>query len=73
MDKLKALGLETGKQFFLAKKKKHVVKDLDLRRRALTAKQTCDRKITKFVTEKSIKEQSAADCVALLPARIADY
>ncbi|GAV06941.1 hypothetical protein RvY_16849 [Ramazzottius varieornatus] len=32
MDKLKGLRLETGKQFFLAKKKKHVVKDLDRRR-----------------------------------------
>ncbi|GAU94843.1 hypothetical protein RvY_06551 [Ramazzottius varieornatus] len=101
MDKLKALRLETGKQFFLAKKKKkHVVKDLDLRRWALTANQAvglegfkaspdwveklkryysiCDRKITKFVTEKSIKKlpkvrQSAADCVALVRLRIADY
>ncbi|GAU99279.1 hypothetical protein RvY_10305 [Ramazzottius varieornatus] len=100
MDKLKAPRLETGKQFFLAKKKKHVVKDLDLRRWALTAHQAvrlegfkaspdwigkqkryysiCDRKITKFVTEKSIKElpkvkHSAADCVALVRSRIADY
>ncbi|GAV08557.1 hypothetical protein RvY_18228 [Ramazzottius varieornatus] len=76
MDKLKRLRLETGKQFFLAKKKKHVVKDLHLRRWGLTAYQAvglegfkaspdwigklkryysiCDRKITKFVTEKSI-------------------
>ncbi|GAU90694.1 hypothetical protein RvY_03074 [Ramazzottius varieornatus] len=38
MDKLKALRLETGIQFFLAKKK-HVVKDLNLRRWALTANQ----------------------------------
>ncbi|GAV08722.1 hypothetical protein RvY_18376 [Ramazzottius varieornatus] len=38
----------------------------------------CDRKIAKFMTEKSIKElpkvkQSAADCVALVRSRIADY
>ncbi|GAU94779.1 hypothetical protein RvY_06496 [Ramazzottius varieornatus] len=36
-DKLKASRLETGKQFFLAKKKPHVVKDMDIRRWAVTA------------------------------------
>lgn len=42
LDKLKALRLETGKQFFLAKKKRQAVKDLDVRRWALTANQTVD-------------------------------
>ncbi|GAU88558.1 hypothetical protein RvY_01239 [Ramazzottius varieornatus] len=97
MDKLEALRLEAGKQFFLAKKRKHMVKNLDQRRWALTANRAmglegfkastdwtekpkciCDRKITMFVTEKSIKDllkvkQSAADCVALVRSRIADY
>ncbi|GAU93974.1 hypothetical protein RvY_05824 [Ramazzottius varieornatus] len=40
LDKLKALRLDVGKQFFLAKRKKQVVKDLDLRRWALTANET---------------------------------
>ncbi|GAU98745.1 hypothetical protein RvY_09853 [Ramazzottius varieornatus] len=41
-DKLKALRLETGKQFFLAKKKPHVVKDMDIRRWAVTANREID-------------------------------
>ncbi|GAV08542.1 LOW QUALITY PROTEIN: hypothetical protein RvY_18215 [Ramazzottius varieornatus] len=40
LDKLKALRLDVGKQFFPAKRKKQVVKDLDLRRWALTANET---------------------------------
>ncbi|GAV08667.1 hypothetical protein RvY_18326 [Ramazzottius varieornatus] len=98
LDKLKALRLDVGKQFFLAKRKKQVVKDLDLRRWALTANETVnlagftaspdwigklkqyygivDRKITKFVTKKSIQEaphvkESAEACVALVRSRIA--
>ncbi|GAU90491.1 hypothetical protein RvY_02898 [Ramazzottius varieornatus] len=39
-DKLKALRLETGKQFFLAKQKPHIVKDMDIRRWAVTANRT---------------------------------
>ncbi|GAU88665.1 hypothetical protein RvY_01316 [Ramazzottius varieornatus] len=100
LDKLKALRLDVGKQFFLAKRKKQVVKDLDLRRWALTANETVnladfttspdwigklkryhgivDRKITKFVTKKSIQEaphvkESAEACVALVRSRIAEY
>ncbi|GAU98530.1 hypothetical protein RvY_09663-1 [Ramazzottius varieornatus] len=37
IDKLKALRLETGRQFFLAKQKPHVVKDIDIRRWAVAA------------------------------------
>ncbi|GAU98408.1 hypothetical protein RvY_09560 [Ramazzottius varieornatus] len=100
LDKLKALRLDIGKQFFLAKRKKQVVKDLDLRRWALTANETVnvagftaspdwigklkryygivDRKITKFVTKKSIQEarhvkESAEACVALVRSRIGEY
>ncbi|GAV09407.1 hypothetical protein RvY_18954 [Ramazzottius varieornatus] len=40
LEKLKALRLDVGKQFFLAQRKKQVVKDLDLRRWALTANET---------------------------------
>ncbi|GAU94027.1 hypothetical protein RvY_05875 [Ramazzottius varieornatus] len=40
MDKLKALRLETGKQFFLAKQKPHTVRDMDIRRWAVTANRT---------------------------------
>ncbi|GAU99680.1 hypothetical protein RvY_10641 [Ramazzottius varieornatus] len=36
IDKLEAIGLKTGKQFFLAKQKPHVVKDMDIQRWALT-------------------------------------
>ncbi|GAU90948.1 hypothetical protein RvY_03295 [Ramazzottius varieornatus] len=39
-DKLKALRLETGKQFFLAKQKPHIVKDMDIQRWAVTANRT---------------------------------
>ncbi|GAV06574.1 hypothetical protein RvY_16540 [Ramazzottius varieornatus] len=40
LDKLKAVRLDVGKQFFLAKREKQMVKDLDLRRWALTANET---------------------------------
>ncbi|GAU88554.1 hypothetical protein RvY_01235 [Ramazzottius varieornatus] len=39
-DKLKALRLETGKQFFLAKQKPHIVKDMNIRLWAITANRT---------------------------------
>ncbi|GAU93169.1 hypothetical protein RvY_05149 [Ramazzottius varieornatus] len=100
IDKLTALRLETGRQFFLAKQKPHVVKDIDIRRWAVTANREidlpgfvassywvsrskryhgiCDRKITKFVTEKYLQEEpdrkkSAAECVALVGSRIQAY
>ncbi|GAU92892.1 hypothetical protein RvY_04913 [Ramazzottius varieornatus] len=52
IDKLKAIRLKTGEEFFLAKQKPNVVKDLDIQQYY----NICDRKI-KFVTEKYLKEQ----------------
>ncbi|GAU90233.1 hypothetical protein RvY_02681 [Ramazzottius varieornatus] len=114
IDKLKALRLVTGRQFFFSKQKPHVVKDIDIRRWAVTANREiglpgfvassywgrlserfvvnipqltnwrfryysiCDRKITKFVTEKYLQEEpdrkkSADECVALVRSRIQAY
>ncbi|GAU96618.1 hypothetical protein RvY_08041 [Ramazzottius varieornatus] len=77
-DKLKVIRLETAKQYFMAKQKRQVVKDLDLQRWAITANNDVDlpgftaspywvskfkrysgivdRKITKFVTKKSLDD-----------------
>ncbi|GAV09075.1 hypothetical protein RvY_18673 [Ramazzottius varieornatus] len=99
-DKLKVIRLETAKQYFMAKQKRQVVKDMDLQRWAITANNDVDlpgftaspywvskferyygivdRKITKFVTKKSLEaapqvKQSAEECVALVRSRIADH
>ncbi|GAU90143.1 hypothetical protein RvY_02607 [Ramazzottius varieornatus] len=62
IDKLKAIRLETGKQFLIAKQHYGISK----------------RNITKFVTEKYLKEEperkkSADECVALVRSRIQAY
>ncbi|GAV00910.1 hypothetical protein RvY_11693 [Ramazzottius varieornatus] len=91
--KQKAIRLEAGKQLLLAKQKPHVVKDMDIQRWALTTNRDVglagftalswyygigDRKITKFVTEKYLKEElemkkNADECVALVKSRIQAY
>ncbi|GAV04825.1 hypothetical protein RvY_15045 [Ramazzottius varieornatus] len=98
IDKLKAIRLETGEKFFLAKS--NVVKDLDIQQWAVTANlkiclsgftgsphwvgkfkkyyNICDRKITKFVTEKYLKaepdrKKRAEECVAMVRERILAY
>ncbi|GAU97240.1 hypothetical protein RvY_08571 [Ramazzottius varieornatus] len=100
IDKLKAIRLETGEKFFMAKQKPNVVKDLDIQQWAVTANRKiclsgftgsphwvgkfkkyyniCDRKITKFVIEKYLKEEPdrkkrAEECVAMVRERILAY
>ncbi|GAV06499.1 hypothetical protein RvY_16475 [Ramazzottius varieornatus] len=99
-DKLKVIRFETAKQYFMAKQKRQVVKDLNLQRWAIPANNDVDlpgftaspywvskfkryygifdRKITKFVTKKSLEaapqvKQSAEECVALVRSRIAEH